>query len=198
MYRRQTASQHVCHFIEMVLYRLLHLWECERPIDRHPQLRATMHLPNSKHSTNQRLSHLVSSHFPVPLKAARLIPTRGHVVIYRAFPSLHLANSLAPSLRSCRYRGPRHFNICRVPASRRERVLIGSFYRTTTTSITTTTTTTHTRLRLFQGKMKSFAISSLVALAAAAADPQITLRAELAPRQDDPAFLGFVSASGCT
>lgn len=47
--------------------------------------------------------------------------------------------------------------------------------------------------------MKSTAvISSLVALAAAAADPQITARAELAPRQDDPAFLGFVSASGCT
>ncbi|OAL02840.1 hypothetical protein IQ06DRAFT_292135 [Phaeosphaeriaceae sp. SRC1lsM3a] len=45
--------------------------------------------------------------------------------------------------------------------------------------------------------MKSTAvISSLVALAAAAADPQITARAELAPRQDDPAFLGFVSASG--
>ncbi|KAH7385244.1 hypothetical protein DE146DRAFT_759499 [Phaeosphaeria sp. MPI-PUGE-AT-0046c] len=39
-------------------------------------------------------------------------------------------------------------------------------------------------------------IGSLVALAAAAADPQITARAELAPRQDDPAFLGFVSASG--
>jgi hypothetical protein len=46
--------------------------------------------------------------------------------------------------------------------------------------------------------MKVFAISSLVAVAAAAADPQITPRAELAPRQNsDPAFLGWVSASTC-
>lgn len=39
-------------------------------------------------------------------------------------------------------------------------------------------------------------ISSLIAIAAAAADPQITPRAELALRQNaDPAFLGWVSAS---
>lgn len=41
-------------------------------------------------------------------------------------------------------------------------------------------------------------ISSLVALTAAAADPLITPRAELAPRQNsDPAALGYVSASTC-
>jgi hypothetical protein len=39
-------------------------------------------------------------------------------------------------------------------------------------------------------------ISSLVPLTAAAADPQITPRAEVAPRQEsDPARLGYVSAS---
>jgi hypothetical protein len=39
-------------------------------------------------------------------------------------------------------------------------------------------------------------ISSVIAVAAAAADPQITPRAELAARQNsDPAFLGYVSAS---
>jgi hypothetical protein len=69
-------------------------------------------------------------------------------------------------------------------------VFITSIYGITTTTTTTTTTT-------IESKMKSIAISSLVALAAAAADPQITARAELAPRQNDPAFLGFVSAPGC-
>jgi len=47
--------------------------------------------------------------------------------------------------------------------------------------------------------MKSVAtISSLVALTAAAADPLITPRAELAPRQNtDPAALGYVSVLTC-
>ena len=41
-------------------------------------------------------------------------------------------------------------------------------------------------------------VSSLVAIAAAAADPQITPQAELAPRQNsDPAFLGYISAATC-
>jgi hypothetical protein len=44
--------------------------------------------------------------------------------------------------------------------------------------------------------MKFVTISSMVAVAAAAADPQITPRAELAARQNsDPAFLGWVSAT---
>jgi hypothetical protein len=46
--------------------------------------------------------------------------------------------------------------------------------------------------------MKSaLVISSLAVAAAAAADPQITPRAALEPRQQnsDPAFLGWVSAS---
>ncbi|KAF1912851.1 hypothetical protein BDU57DRAFT_521410 [Ampelomyces quisqualis] len=48
--------------------------------------------------------------------------------------------------------------------------------------------------------MKLIATSSLFAVAVtAAADPQITPRAELAPRQNsDPAFLGWVSASTFT
>jgi hypothetical protein len=44
--------------------------------------------------------------------------------------------------------------------------------------------------------MKLVTISTIIAVAAAAADPQITPRAELAARQNsDPAFLGYVSAS---
>ena len=45
--------------------------------------------------------------------------------------------------------------------------------------------------------MKLFALASIVATAAAAADPQITPRAELQARQNDPALLGYVSASTC-
>jgi hypothetical protein len=44
--------------------------------------------------------------------------------------------------------------------------------------------------------MKLVAISTVISVVAAAADPQITPRAELAARQNsDPAFLGYVSAS---
>jgi hypothetical protein len=47
--------------------------------------------------------------------------------------------------------------------------------------------------------MKStFAIVSLVAVAAASEAPQVTARAQLGKRQEDPALLGYISESGAS